>query len=261
MFRSITKKILFTLCACSIAMAKTDSSEPEMFLCVDSMIHLQKNTGSTPVKLVYGYINGKKTECMTEYEFREKYSKKVFEQTQASQPDSQKLLEQRYRKHKTTDMSPIEAASKGIKDLAELDFHSSDLAGLNLAGADLHNANLNWADLRNCDLRNANLQGAKLEAAYLKNADLRGANLTNADIRGAFFHLANMTGVIGLEMGNLSMVQTLYKTVLDSELLIELQEKMPSKFRDPGWNWRTSDSSSTISNAPEEKKADRKRFH
>ena len=71
------------------------SEEPVMYLCIDSMKQQFDKTGETPPKLVYGYIDGQKTECMREHELRAEFSRHSFQQSRASQPDSQQLLDQK----------------------------------------------------------------------------------------------------------------------------------------------------------------------
>jgi len=116
----------------------SDSVELQMFLCLDSMMQIFAVDGKAPSKLVYGYINGKKTECMSEYEFRERFSRVVFEKQRNSEPDSQKLLDISGLRRREIPMSAKESVYKGKKDLAGADLRGCDLKGLNLAGADLY---------------------------------------------------------------------------------------------------------------------------
>ncbi|NLE00821.1 MAG: pentapeptide repeat-containing protein [Fibrobacter sp.] len=220
-----------------LAINASDSTDQQMFLCLDSMMQNYKQGTQNPQKLVYSYIDGKKTGCMTEYELRELLSKTAFEKQRSSQPDSQKILELSGRKLTMLPLSAREAVYKGKKDLVGADLSRCDLKGLDLTGADLRNANLQTADLRNAKLTNANLTGAKLDYAYFKNADLNGADLTNCSLKGTYFHHANLVNVKGITHEGISSTASVYKATLDQDLAEIVKTNCPNKLKDPGWQW------------------------
>lgn len=198
--------------------------KPAMYLCVDKMMQAKKETGKDPKKLVYGYINGQKTPCMSEYELRVKLSPKPLNEKTTSVVKVDKPLR--------------ELIYRGEKKLANADLRGLDLQGLDLSGADLRNAILQSADLRGVNLRNANLIGANLENAYCKNANLEGANITNAKLRGAYFHFARLKNVEGLTMENLCTVTSIYKASLEAPVLEIIETKYPTKLRNPKGSWK-----------------------
>ena len=219
-----------------------------MFLCVDSIVSIKKGSGKDPQKLVYGYINGKKTPCMSEYDLRVAYSQDLFERDHDSGKVHQKKQLQR------------EAVYRGEKNLAQADLRGFDLQGLDLSGANLQNALLESADLRGANLRNADLRGANLENAYCKNADFFQANLSGAQLKGAFFHYANLQETNGLTIENLGAVSTLYGALLEKPMLTIIESKYPSKMKNPkgGWNQRIYSEQQDI---PLSEQADPRKFH
>jgi len=102
------------------------------------------------------------------------------------------------------------------------------LAGANLQAADLTRANLQltnlmMADLKNATIVRANLQNAKLENARLLNANLsfstlRHANLKHAKISYTDLENADLRGVTGLAISQLTTVKNLSKAKLEAEL-------------------------------------------
>lgn len=118
-----------------------------------------------------------------------------------------------------------------------------------LAGADLKGADLSEASLDGAVLTNADLQHADLSGAYLGTADLTGANLRKADLSGA--HLGVFSGMVGsgegqhttltgaslraadlrglrhAEAADVADARTLYKTRLDDDLRIDLENAAP----------------------------------
>lgn len=83
----------FTSISLLLIVSAAFSEDSGIYLCIDSMKQQFSETGKPPQKLVYGYIDGKKTECMSEYELRAELSRISFQQSSASVPDSQQLLE------------------------------------------------------------------------------------------------------------------------------------------------------------------------
>ena len=192
-----------------------------MFLCLDSSVSSDQPSGTKPEKRVYGYINGKKTPCMSEYEFRVAYSRSKMNSVK-------KTVKKESRQ---------DAVYRGEKNLANADLRGFDLKDIDLSGADLSNALLESADLRGANLKNAVLTGANLENAYCKNADFQGADLTAANLRGAFFHHANLENTRGLTLEALSTVATLYKTVMEKVLMETIQSNYAGKLKNPKNNW------------------------
>ncbi|MFW5775389.1 MAG: pentapeptide repeat-containing protein [Chitinivibrionales bacterium] len=182
-----------------------------MYLCIEQ--HPDSHHG----KMVYGYINGRKTECMPEYEFLAAYHQTLFQDTQQQTQQQEK-------------------PRKKI-DYAHADLRGADMAGMDLLGADLRGADLSSADLRNADLRGANLQGTNLSAAYLKKADLRGADLTGAILDGTYLMQADCRKARGLRLETLARAYTLFETQFDKALADNVQRRFADKLHDPGWEW------------------------
>jgi hypothetical protein len=219
-----------------------------MYLCLDSMMQKYKQDGKSPPKLVYGYINGKKTECMCEYELRAKFSEAELKVRKSTEIDSQQLLVSSGKRRSVKDIGVRDDVFGGKKDLAGADLRGYDLNGVDLSGADLNNANLESADLRNANLSNANLTGTSLEFAFLKNANLKNADLSNAHLRGAYFQNADLSGVEGLTLEHIQAVTTVCNAVFDSDMMELIKEYCPGKMKDPGWQWKStaSESGNTI---------------
>lgn len=191
--------------------AAATEKEPKMYLCVE------QSGSESEGKMVYGYVDGKKTECMPEYEFLAKFHGSKFRKDLSSPPAQRK--------------------SSNTKDYAHGDFRGADLIGMDLSGADLRGADLSSADLRNADLRNANLRGANLSAAYLKKADLRGADLSGAILEGTYLTQADCREALGLSLETLSKTHTLYETHFDESLAENVKRAFSDKLQDPGWEW------------------------
>jgi hypothetical protein len=206
-----------------------EAGGPQMLLCVDTVTE----TGAGG-KTVYGYIDGKKTECMPEYEFLELYNRRRFEKDSAGRAEAEKTAREATDKD---DGDIVKAILRGKKDLEGADLKEQDLMGLDFEGADLRNANLESADLRNANLEGANLEGASLKAAYLRKANLQGVRLAGADLRGAYLASADLTGLSGIAVEDLEKVTTLYQAKLDSALLAEVKEEMPKKLEKPKKCW------------------------
>jgi hypothetical protein len=238
--------LFFVLLMASISSGR--EKEPAMLLCLDSMMSVKNKTGENPPKLVYGYVDGKKTPCMTEYEFRVKYSQQEFDKTR--KPSKKKDRRQFQR----------EAVYKGHKKLANADLRGFDLQGLDLQGADLRNAQLESADLRGANLRNAKLNGAVLTGAYCRNADFQGADLTGAKISGSFFHYANLRNVEGLTVEQLGSTATLYKVHMEEPVLKILQSQYPSKMKKPKGGWAQKVFDQEKDSIPLAERADPQRF-
>ncbi len=84
------------------------------------------------------------------------------------------------------------------------------------------------ANLIGADLRGANLSGANLFDARLRSAELSDANLSNARLYSAI-----LSGVLGLNIEQLSEARTLYKAKLDPELKKQVKDKYPHLLKKP----------------------------
>ena len=196
----------------SFIFSATDSLK--MYLCTG---HEQSGTK----KLVYGYINGKKTECMSEYELRV--------------ATSQARLQQE-KKHRTI-AQWRQAVYHGEKNLVGANLKGCDLKDVDLSGADLTDAQLASADLRGANLENALLKGANLENTYCKNTNLKGADLTGATIRGTYFHFSNLIGTKGIVPDQLQNVATVYQAHLEKTTLETVKKTCPKKLKNPKNSW------------------------
>jgi len=255
----IIKSVLFIYSIFAFS-DSTDQKQP-IYLCLDSMIQNSKQDGKAPAKLVYGYINGKKTECMSEYELRARYSEAQFKKQKTAEVDSQQLLEKSGKRRKNVKSLKIrDVVFMGKKDLAGVNLRGCDLKGVDLSNADLTNANLESADLRGANLSNANLRGASLEHAFLKNANLKNANLTDARLKGTYLQHADLSGVEGLTLEHIRVVTSVYLATFDPEMMEMIKENCSGKMKDPGWQWQATvfESDSTI---PENERVNSKQFH
>lgn len=250
---------VFLICSVFAINDSADQNLP-MYLCLDSMMQKFQNEGKSPPKLVYGYINGKKTECMSEYELRARYSESQFKEKKVAEVDSQKLLEKSGKRRNPKTLKITDAVFRGKKDLAGVDLRGCDLKGVDLSNADLRNANLESADLRNANLSNANLRGASLEFAFLRNANLKNADLTNARLKGAYLQYADLSSVEGLTVEHIRVVTSVYNATFDSDMMDLVKEYCPGKMKDPGWQWQATvfESDSAI---PENERLKSKQFH
>ena len=249
----------FTSISLLLIVSAAFSEDSGIYLCIDSMKQQFSETGKPPQKLVYGYIDGKKTECMSEYELRAELSRISFQQSSASVPDSQQLLEMNGLKRKLPSGSGnlYKSICNGRKDLSGVDLRGYDLKSVDLSGANLSNANLESADLRSAILDGADLTGANLKYAYLKHTKLKSAKLTNASLKGAYFQGADLSGVSGLNLDNLRETASLYNSVLDSVLMDGVKEYFPAKLKDPGFQWQATYYSEQ-QETPEDQRVNRK---
>jgi uncharacterized protein YjbI with pentapeptide repeats len=206
------------------------AGEPKMYLCSDSA-----SAGKSGPKLVYGYINGGKTECMTEYEFLALYNQARFDGDSAAQTEKRALVERQAAARGARGDSLADQIRKGRKDLDAADMMDISLEKADLRGASMVSADLRRAKMAGCDLRNANLK-----TAFLRRADLRGANLGGADLSGAYFNEADLRGAKGLTADALSKAATLYKAKLDNPLLAEIRDAAPEKLKEPSKCWENN---------------------
>lgn len=87
----------------------------------------------------------------------------------------------------------LSSASLEGAALYKADLSKTILQETDLNGADLSSTNCQGADFRGANLSGVNFEGADLRGADFCNSDLRGANLTSANITGAKFHFARLS--------------------------------------------------------------------
>jgi hypothetical protein len=184
---------------------------PLILLCADT-------TKAASTKLVYGYLDGKKTACMTEPELRSLYTN-----------------------HFNDSVSAALDKKTGKKKYVMADLHGTDFSGANLAGMDMTGANFTSADLRKAVMKDATLINANLMAAYLRKADLRNADLSGANLTHAYLSEADLTGATGITIDQLKSAKNMYKAKIDTALLNRIDECCPEKLRDPGRRWDSNE--------------------
>lgn len=192
----------------------------QIFLCTEDSL-----TGSG--KMVYAYISGEKTECMSEHELRATLNEASLRQTRDSLAREQRKLSDEV----------VRAIARGERNLPNAQIRMADLMNVALDGATLSNANLANADLRNASLVGANLRNANLSIAYCKGADFTAADLTGATLNGAYLNGANFTEAKGLSMDMLESAQTLHTAKFDPELASRIAEELPEKLEKPREGW------------------------
>lgn len=199
------------------------SEKPEIFLCVR-----EDSIKTTEKKLVYGYIYGVKTECMTEKDFLELYAKKMAE------------IEKSLRLDTISNADAIILIQNGEKDLRSAKFQSFDFMDVSFKGANCTKANFYGADLRNASFRNANCTRTNFSNAFIKNVDFRNADVTAADFTGTYISGADFVDAKGVtpEMFNSSI--TLYKTKFNKKLAAKLKKQYPDLFEKPKKCWETN---------------------
>ena len=116
-------------------------------------------------------------------------------------------------------------------------FQESDIRGANLNKTDLRGANLKGTDLREATLMGADLTGAQLQDAILGLTRFQGANLNKANLENADIRCADLTGVKYLTVDQLAMAKTLYHTKMDTNLLTQVNEKLPHLLEKPVEQW------------------------
>ena len=127
-----------------------------------------------------------------------------------------------------SELSKILEEHKRWLDTDKKEGEKADLSGANLSGADLRSDFLPRANLIAANLSDADLRGACLE-----DADLCGANLYRADLMAANLSGANLSEVLGLNIEQLSTVETLYEAELDPELMEQVRKKYPHLLEEP----------------------------
>ncbi len=198
----------------TFAQKKTESDS--LFLCTEE-------TNTQNGKMVYGYIDGEKTECMSEHELLS-----LLHQTSLRQSHISTTQE----KEKQTP-----PCTRDKFDLRNARMPMADLMGASLDDVCMNSAELSNADLRYASLTNANLRNANLSRAYCKGADFTGANLTGANMKGAYLNEANFTEAEGLTFEMLKSAQSLHAAKLPPELTARVQEELPEKLEKPREGW------------------------
>jgi len=66
---------------------------------------------------------------------------------------------------------------------------------------------------------------ANFKNAYLMKANLTGANLTEVNFENSSLYKADLRGVMGLTVEQISKAKTLYMAKIDSKLMEELKAK------------------------------------
>jgi hypothetical protein len=192
-----------------------------MYLCADTELKIKGGR-----KMVYGYINGEKTDCMPEYEFIELYRKSTT------------------RKVKNLDsISNSEAIGliqKGNINLSGANFQSFDFMGVRFANLTLEKADFESADLRNTSFENANCKGANFSHAFMRKSNLKNANLANSTFDGAYLPYADFTGAKGLTYKMFENAKSLYNVKFDETFLKELKQLYPQLFRKPKKCWENN---------------------
>lgn len=191
----------------------------EMYLCDRS--HGVNNTGET--KMVFGYIDGHSTECMTETEFNIRF------RSQAVVPAPPTLSN-------TKPYSPAVAVPMG-KCYAGTNFRESDLYNMDFRNADCRKADFTKSDMRGTLLGMADCSGANFSGALLKNADFGGADLSGANFNGAYLVSCNFRGAKGLTLEVIRTAASIYSCKLDPELYELVNQYCFSKCRDLSNNW------------------------
>jgi hypothetical protein len=213
-----------------IALAIVAEEAPKMFLCADSL----QISGN---KQVYGYIDGKKTGCMSEYEFLAAYNQTLF----ARDSVSRAAIEKEAMEQAKAGKKPIPADSLALQILnGKKDLDGADLMGINLEGANLKDASMVSADMRQAKLGRADMTNANLEAAFLRRADLRGTNLSGANLKSAYLGEADLRGAKGLTVESLKNAATLYKAKFDNALTVEIKAEAPEKLKEPSKCWENN---------------------
>lgn len=137
-------------------------------------------------------------------------------------------------------------------NLTSSNLNSSNLSSANLVGCNLQNARLNQTNLENAQLNQVNLShsfasGANFKDAvlikanfenafliktdftnaFLMEAKLRGCHVTGANFDNANMYKADLRGIQGLDLENLSKAKTLFLAKFDDEIMDKLESLYP----------------------------------
>ncbi len=197
------------------------AKKPDMYLCAETGLNLKDGR-----KMVYGYINSEKTDCMPEYEFIELYRKS--------------LTHKKKNLDSISNSEVIRLIQKGYKDLSGGNFQSFDFMGVILANLNLEKADFESADLRNTTFENSNCKGANFSHAFMRKSNLKNANLANAKFDGAYLPYADFTGAKGLVYKMFEHTKSLYNIKVDEAFLKELKHLYPKLFKKPKKCWENN---------------------
>jgi hypothetical protein len=203
--------------------SENQSVSIEMYHCADKTHNSYKMGRSSLApseKLVYGYVNGRRTECMTEEDFNSRFCKSVC-----------------IPKPPTVAMSYAMSSMPSSKNYAGSNFRDSDLFGMDMQFADCRRTDFSRADMRSIKMQGADCQGANFEGALVKNANLRNADLSEANLKNTYFVCADLRGVKGLTLDNIRLAATVYNCKMDPELVSLITQYCPSKYHDVSRNW------------------------
>ena len=137
-------------------------------------------------------------------------------------------------------------------NLTSSNLNSSNLSSANLVGCNLQNARLNQTNLENAQLNQVNLShsfasGANFKDAvlikanfenafliktdftnaFLMEAKLRGCHVTGANFFNANMYKADLRGIQGLDLENISKAKTLFLAKFDDEIMDQLESLYP----------------------------------
>ncbi|MFP4418043.1 MAG: pentapeptide repeat-containing protein [Fibrobacterota bacterium] len=208
-----------------------DTAEDSVFMCTE------KPVDSLQRRMVYGYIDGQKTECMTEQQLLSLFSEKAFQEKQDSINAEKKKKDNYF----------IEAIAQGQKDLKNADLRTADLMNVKMKSVDFSYADLSSADLRDADLSGSILRNADLSVAFCKDVNFSGADLTGAKLDGAYLNGANLSDVRGLTYDALRKARTVHEANLAPDLLKLIEQNASHLLEKPkqGWiqnTWAPADS-------------------
>ena len=127
------------------------------------------------------------------------------------------------QKHEEVVELLIETLESWKDKLYSIDLTSVNLRGANRLGdANFYNSHLQWADFQG-----AFLAGASFDDAYLREANFSGSLLSKTSFKNAYIYSADFREAAALECEQLCEAKTLYKSIFDSNMLLEIKKKCP----------------------------------
>ncbi len=216
--------VLFVICIAIYPLnlhAEEDKPKDSVFLCTEMPVD------SLQRRMVYGYIDGEKTDCMTENRLLSLLSEKVFRHKQDS------ILAEKKKSHDYY----LQEIARGEKDLRGAPLRMTDLMEAKLKDIDFTGADLSSADLREADLSGAVLRNADLTAAFCKNAVFSGADLSGVILDGTYLNGADLTDVKGLTYESLSLARTIYDAKISDSMLEVVKQNAPHLLEKPKEGW------------------------
>jgi len=109
----------------------------------------------------------------------------------------------------------------------QTDFENANLNKSSIKRVYAGGANFKDAFLIKSEMSDSFLIKANFENAYLMEANLTGANLTEVNFENSSLYKADLRGVKGLTVEQISKAKTLYMAKIDSKLMEELKAKHP----------------------------------